>query len=180
MEAGPRRAVCGYRALLCHGYDLLACPGTGRTGISGCRQSMVLTPGTVCTIRSWSRLLQRQGKPAEAHQLLAPIYGWSTEGFDTADLQEAKAQTLHIHGAVIVQHGESRRARPRPPAAWQLPPGGRHPRSSVLPRRGPKPTPSRGWTRLAGWGRVEPSGATWGKARAKNASCILLSNYSQP
>jgi predicted ATPase len=40
---------------------------------------------------SLARLWQRQGKCAEAHQVLAPIYGWFTEGFDTADLQEAKA-----------------------------------------------------------------------------------------
>jgi class 3 adenylate cyclase/predicted ATPase len=40
---------------------------------------------------SLSRLWQRQGKRAEARQLLAPIYDWFTEGFDTADLQEAKA-----------------------------------------------------------------------------------------
>ena len=40
---------------------------------------------------SLSRLWQQQGKRAEARQLLAPIYGWFTEGFDTADLQEAKA-----------------------------------------------------------------------------------------
>jgi predicted ATPase len=40
---------------------------------------------------SLSRLWQHQGKRAEAHELLAPIYGWFTEGFDTADLQEAKA-----------------------------------------------------------------------------------------
>src|SRR5262249_7866393 len=40
---------------------------------------------------SLSRLWQRQGKRAEARQLLAPIYNWFTEGFDTADLQEAKA-----------------------------------------------------------------------------------------
>jgi hypothetical protein len=32
-----------------------------------------------------------QDKRAEAHELLAPIYGWFTEAFDTADLQEAKA-----------------------------------------------------------------------------------------
>ena len=36
-------------------------------------------------------LLQRQGKRDDARQLLAEIYGWFTEGFDTADLQEAKA-----------------------------------------------------------------------------------------
>jgi predicted ATPase len=40
---------------------------------------------------SLARLWQRQGKHAEARELLAPIYGWFTEGFDTADLQEAKA-----------------------------------------------------------------------------------------
>jgi predicted ATPase len=39
---------------------------------------------------SLSRLCQQQGKRAEAYELLAPIYGWFTEGFDTADLQEAK------------------------------------------------------------------------------------------
>ena len=38
-----------------------------------------------------ARLWQQQGKRAEAYGLLAPIYGWFTEGFDTADLQEAKA-----------------------------------------------------------------------------------------
>jgi predicted ATPase len=36
-------------------------------------------------------LWQHQGKRAEARELLAPIYGWFTEGFDTADLQEAQA-----------------------------------------------------------------------------------------
>jgi predicted ATPase len=40
---------------------------------------------------SLSRLWQRQGKRTEARELLAPVYGWFTEGFDTADLQEAKA-----------------------------------------------------------------------------------------
>jgi predicted ATPase len=40
---------------------------------------------------SLARLWQGQDKRAEAHALLAPIYGWFTEGFDTADLQEAKA-----------------------------------------------------------------------------------------
>jgi predicted ATPase len=40
---------------------------------------------------SLSRLCQQQDKRAEAYELLAPIYGWFAEGFDTADLQEAKA-----------------------------------------------------------------------------------------
>jgi predicted ATPase len=40
---------------------------------------------------SLARLWQRQGKRNKARELLAPIYGWFTEGFDTADLQEAAA-----------------------------------------------------------------------------------------
>jgi predicted ATPase len=43
------------------------------------------------TATSLSRLWQQQGKRQEAHDLLAPVYDWFTEGFDTADLQEAKA-----------------------------------------------------------------------------------------
>jgi predicted ATPase len=43
---------------------------------------------------SLSRLWQGQGKRDEARQFLAPIYGSFTEGFDTADLQEAKALLL--------------------------------------------------------------------------------------
>jgi predicted ATPase len=39
---------------------------------------------------SLSRLWQSQGKKAEAQRLLAEIYGWFTEGFDTADLKAAK------------------------------------------------------------------------------------------
>jgi predicted ATPase len=40
---------------------------------------------------SLARLWQRPGKGDAARQLLAEVYGWFTEGFDTADLQEAKA-----------------------------------------------------------------------------------------
>jgi predicted ATPase len=40
---------------------------------------------------SLSRLWQQQGKRTEARELLAPIYAWFTEGFDTLDLQEARA-----------------------------------------------------------------------------------------
>ena len=40
---------------------------------------------------SLSRLWQQQGKRQEAHDLLAEVYTWFTEGFDTADLQDAKA-----------------------------------------------------------------------------------------
>jgi len=38
-----------------------------------------------------ARLWRDQGKRDEARELLAPVYGWFTEGFDTPDLKEAKA-----------------------------------------------------------------------------------------
>ena len=47
---------------------------------------------------SLARLWQQQGKREEARALLAPIYGWFTEGFDTADLQEAKALLQELGG----------------------------------------------------------------------------------
>jgi class 3 adenylate cyclase/predicted ATPase len=40
---------------------------------------------------SMARLWRSQGKPQQARELLAPVYGWFTEGFDTLDLKEAKA-----------------------------------------------------------------------------------------
>jgi predicted ATPase len=39
---------------------------------------------------SLARLWRDQGKREEARELLAPVYGWFTEGFDTRDLKEAK------------------------------------------------------------------------------------------
>ena len=41
---------------------------------------------------SMARLWRDQGKRDEARDLLAPVYNWFTEGFDTLDLKEAKAQ----------------------------------------------------------------------------------------
>ena len=46
---------------------------------------------------SLARLWRGQGKRDEAHDLLAPIYGWFTEGFDTLDLKEAKALLDELH-----------------------------------------------------------------------------------
>ena len=40
---------------------------------------------------SLARLWRDQGKPQQARELLAPDYGWFTEGFDTLDLKDAKA-----------------------------------------------------------------------------------------
>ena len=47
---------------------------------------------------SLSRLLQKQGRSEEARKLLSEIYGWFTEGFDTPDLQEAKALREELGG----------------------------------------------------------------------------------
>jgi class 3 adenylate cyclase/predicted ATPase len=49
---------------------------------------------------SLARLWQQQGKQKEAHKMLADIYGWFTEGFDTKDLQEAKALLAELAAEV--------------------------------------------------------------------------------
>jgi class 3 adenylate cyclase/DNA-binding winged helix-turn-helix (wHTH) protein/predicted ATPase len=59
---------------------------------------------------SLSRLWQQQGKRAKARALLAPIYGWFAEGFDTADLQEAKALLEAVGEATPGQSILKRRA----------------------------------------------------------------------
>jgi predicted ATPase len=46
---------------------------------------------------SLAQLWRDQGKPDEARDLLAPIYGWFTEGFDTLDLKQAKALLDELH-----------------------------------------------------------------------------------
>jgi predicted ATPase len=46
---------------------------------------------------SMARLWRNQGKPQQARELLAPVYGWFTEGFDTLDLKEAKALLDELH-----------------------------------------------------------------------------------
>jgi hypothetical protein len=48
-------------------------------------------PTVACQL--WSlRLWRDQGKPQQARELLAPVYGWFSEGFDTLDLKQAKTQ----------------------------------------------------------------------------------------
>jgi predicted ATPase len=46
---------------------------------------------------SLARLWQAQGRCSEAHDRLAPVYGWFTEGFDTVDLKDAKALLDELH-----------------------------------------------------------------------------------
>jgi predicted ATPase len=61
-----------------------------RSAMEGSHRHRARSPELRAAIRL-NRLWQQQGQRDEAHELLAPIYGWFTEGFDTADLQEAKA-----------------------------------------------------------------------------------------
>jgi predicted ATPase len=44
-----------------------------------------------------ARLWRDQGKPRQARELLAPVYGWFTEGLDTADLKETQALLDELH-----------------------------------------------------------------------------------
>jgi len=54
---------------------------------------------------SLARLRRQQGRPQEAAALLAPIYGWFTEGFDTADLKDAKALLDKLTEPAIAAEG---------------------------------------------------------------------------
>ena len=54
---------------------------------------------------SLARLRRQQGRPQEAVALLAPIYGWFTEGFDTADLKDAKALLDKLTEPAIAAEG---------------------------------------------------------------------------
>jgi predicted ATPase len=54
---------------------------------------------------SLARLRQQQGRRAEARDLLAPIYGWFTEGFDTADLKKAKTLLDKLAEPAIAAEG---------------------------------------------------------------------------
>jgi predicted ATPase len=59
-----------------------------------------LNPLACRTIRaatSIARIWRDQGKRDEAHELLAPVHGWFTEGFDRLDLKEAKALLDELH-----------------------------------------------------------------------------------
>jgi predicted ATPase len=54
-------------------------------------------------VMSLSRLWQQQGKQTAAHEMLSDIYHWFTEGFDTKDLQEAKALLAEFSGSDFSQ-----------------------------------------------------------------------------
>ena len=67
---------------------------------------------------SLGRLWARQGKTREAHALLAEAYGWFTEGFDTADLKDAKALLEELESrAGGSRAGQAKRTKPAAPRA---------------------------------------------------------------
>src|SRR5262249_12090611 len=79
------------------GELLSASPGDNHVGAEACfREAIGVARGQgaksweLRAVMSLSRLLQQQGKAAEARTMLAEIYNWFTEGLDTPDLQEAK------------------------------------------------------------------------------------------
>jgi tetratricopeptide (TPR) repeat protein len=79
--------------------QLVDCESWGEEGTSEECFLKALTIAQSQQAKSWelraatslARLWQSQGKRQEAYELLQPVYGWFTEGFDTADLKEAKA-----------------------------------------------------------------------------------------
>jgi predicted ATPase len=77
--------------------DLLICRGDPIEGERSYREAISVARGQnakVLELRAATNLAQlwnNQGKRQEARDLLAPVYGWFTEGFDTRDLKEAKA-----------------------------------------------------------------------------------------
>ena len=79
------------------GEALLHIAASAAEGRTSFRQALISGSGARCRLVGAARRdqprppLAEQGKRAQAHDLLAPIYGWFTEGFDTADLKDAKA-----------------------------------------------------------------------------------------
>jgi predicted ATPase len=61
-------------------------------------------------VTSLARLWRQQGKKDEARQMLAEIYNWFTEGFDTADLKDAKALLEELEGRATMTSGKKRRS----------------------------------------------------------------------
>jgi predicted ATPase len=64
-----------------------------RTNLSGLdmEQSLRAIMDILHSANSLARPWRDQGKAQQARELLAPVYGWFTEGFDTSDLKEAKS-----------------------------------------------------------------------------------------
>jgi predicted ATPase len=66
-----------------------------------------------------AQLWQQQGRQAEGHQVLAEVYNWFTEGFDTADLQEARALLEELGRSDTHQMTIAPRTK-APPTMWSV------------------------------------------------------------
>ena len=93
------------------GEALLAGAGTASQAEAAMQQG--ITVARRQNARSWelrgamslARLRRQQGRPQEAVALLAPVFGWFTEGFDTADLKEAKTLLDELTEPAIAAEG---------------------------------------------------------------------------
>jgi predicted ATPase len=82
--------VAGVIALKAHEPDTPKAEGYFERALAVARQQQAKS-WELRAAMSMARLWRDQGKRDEAHDLLAAVYGWFTEGFDTLDLKEAKA-----------------------------------------------------------------------------------------
>jgi predicted ATPase len=88
--------MAGEIALLSSQPDAAKAPGYFKHALAVARQQQAKS-WELRAAMSLARLWRDQGKRDEARGLLAPIYGWFTEGFDTRDLKEAKALLEELH-----------------------------------------------------------------------------------
>jgi predicted ATPase len=91
-------------ALLAGAGTLSEAEAAMQQGIDAARRQNAKSWELRCAM-SLARLRQQQGRPQEAAALLAPILGWFTEGFDTADLKEAKALLDKLTEPAIAAEG---------------------------------------------------------------------------
>jgi predicted ATPase len=89
FEAETRR-IAGEIVLMSPDRDAAKAEASFERALSVARQQQAKS-WELRAAMSMARLWRDQGKRDEARELLAPVYGWFTEGFDTLDLKEAKA-----------------------------------------------------------------------------------------
>jgi hypothetical protein len=87
----PLDRDCLLQRGVCEPRSLLRPPKAGRRPFGHVGHRIAGPPPSQLTAPSSGASYLEQGRRAEARELLAPVYGWFTEGFGTADLKEAKA-----------------------------------------------------------------------------------------
>ena len=95
FEAEVHR-VAGDIALMSSQLDAVKAEGYYNRALAVARQQQAKSWELRASM-SLARLWRDQGKVQQARELLAPVYGWFTEGFDTRDLKEAKALLDELH-----------------------------------------------------------------------------------